>query len=198
MKRKSIIKIMTLVFVFVFSAGITHAAIQGSSHDFSGLSWNSTGEICNVCHTPHNANLADVESPLWNHSVTTQTFTLYTSPTMSGLGLQPRPISKACLSCHDGTVALDSFGGNTGATFMGGDATVGTDLSDDHPVSIRWTHQNENPACASCHSIPQQVPFFGGYVECATCHDVHNGTGNAGMLRVTSDGDQICFFCHRK
>ena len=81
--------------------------IVGSAHDFSGEGW-SGGEICLPCHTPHNADTTEPDAPLWNHAVTSALYTLYDSPTMDVAPEQPRPASKLCLSCHDGTVALDS------------------------------------------------------------------------------------------
>ena len=50
--------------------------IRGSGHDFSDASW-SNGEICLPCHTPHNSNLDVARAPLWNHELTTATYTLY-------------------------------------------------------------------------------------------------------------------------
>jgi len=38
--------------------------ISGSAHDFSGNGW-SGGQICIVCHTPHNADATVAESPAW-------------------------------------------------------------------------------------------------------------------------------------
>ncbi len=184
------------------AAGISQ--VRGSGHDFSGASWNSTGEICVVCHTPHNSNTSVQGAPLWNHRVTTATFTLYSSPTMKVQPEQPRGVTKLCLSCHDGTVALDSFGGMTGNTFISGEAKIGTDLSNDHPVSIKWKHQNSLPSCNNCHDVHGKpyssiLPFFDGYVECATCHDPHNGTpANGHMLRMDNSGSKLCLYCHGK
>ena len=112
------------------------AAITGSAHDFSAKSWNPGGEICVVCHTPHNATTAT--TPLLNHTLTKATFTVYSSPSLNATVGQPSASSLACLSCHDGTVAIDAFGGNTGTTFMTGGDKLGTDLSNDHPVSFTF------------------------------------------------------------
>ncbi|MCF6248770.1 MAG: cytochrome C, partial [Desulfobacula sp.] len=85
------------------------AGITGSAHDFSGATtWNSSGEICITCHTPHNADIN--EQPLWNHTVTAASYTLYTSGTLDSVAGQPAGTSKRCLSGHDGTGALDSYG----------------------------------------------------------------------------------------
>jgi len=51
---------------------------------------------------------------------------------------QPDGVSKLCLSCHDGTVALDSYGGVNGSTIITGSALLGTDLSTSHPISMKY------------------------------------------------------------
>ncbi len=176
--------------------------IATSKHDFSGQGW-SGGEICIACHTPHSAETSVPDAPLWNHEVTTTTFTLYTSPTLNWAPEQPRGPTKLCLSCHDGTVAIDSFGGNVGSTLISGPANLGTDLSNDHPVSVEWRHQTDLPVCGQCHSMhgplyPEDLPFFDGYLECSTCHDVHSGTGFPSLLRMDLQGSYLCLYCHNK
>ncbi len=178
------------------------AQIAGSPHDFSSQGW-SEGEICKPCHTPHHADAAVTAAPLWNHEVTTATYTLYSSPTMDVDVEQPGEVSKLCLSCHDGTVAMDSFGGKTGGMFMSGPAVVGEglDLSDDHPVGIYWDHQTVS-GCGSCHyahgdPYSYKVRFYNRRVECASCHDPHNnGAEDSGMLRVGMAGSELCLECH--
>ena len=91
--------------------GITLSAsgqIVGSEHDFSSYAW-SGGEICKPCHTPHFA-MAGIPR-LWNHELTVANYTMHAGPgsAVDDFDLQ----SRLCLSCHDGTVALDSFGGQT-------------------------------------------------------------------------------------
>jgi predicted CXXCH cytochrome family protein len=177
-------------------------------HDFSALGW-SGNEICVVCHTPHDADVAAIElaGPLWNHEVTTATFTLYSSPTLYATPVQPMGPSKLCLSCHDGSVAIDSFGGATGETFVAGDALIGTDLSDDHPISIAWEHQTQQGSCFNCHAVhggsggPTFVsppPFFEGRVECSSCHDVHDSAGFDNLLWISNAGSALCLHCHGK
>jgi len=76
------------------------AVITGSEHDFSTASWNSSGETCVVCHAPHGGSVVE-NAPLWNHSLTTQSFTLYTSGTLNAADLgQPTGTTRLCLSCH--------------------------------------------------------------------------------------------------
>ena len=195
--RSGLFFIVSILFTW-----LVYGAIQGSAHDFSTPGW-AGGEICLPCHTPHNADTTVTDSPLWNHRVTTAVFTLYSSPTLDVSPEQPRGPTRLCLSCHDGTVALDSYGGNSGSNYISGDFNLGTDLSNDHPVSILWQHQTNivSGSCGKCHgSNPNNppLPFFDGYVECATCHDVHNGTTYVKLLRKPLQGSEICFQCHGK
>ncbi|MCU7919885.1 MAG: cytochrome C [Candidatus Thiodiazotropha sp. (ex Epidulcina cf. delphinae)] len=191
----------TMVVMFALPA---MAAIEGSVHDLSASGFTG-GEICNVCHVPHNTN-ATVQAPLWNHTISTATYDIYTSPTMAATAEQPAPggLSRMCLSCHDGTVAVDSFGGSTGTTFIDPRANLGTDLSNDHPIGIRWLHVESNQ-CLNCHGIPvtgprgKELKFIDGKVECPTCHDVHNEeVQGVKLLRKTLVGSELCFHCHQK
>jgi len=206
MKKKLITVVMVAMVVAFSSSKMAKAEITSSAHDLSGAGWNSEGEVCNVCHTPHNALAEDVAAPLWSHAVTSATYTVYSSDSFTRTAEQPRAESKACLSCHDGTVAIDSYGGKTGAaSFPSGPALIGTDLSDDHPISIDWlenSHWEASLNCLGCHFVHGathtggDLVFFDGYIECATCHDVHNGTAHPKMLRKA--GGDICLHCHNK
>jgi len=193
--------------LMVFATMPAAAVISGSAHDFSGAGWNSSGEICIVCHTPHNA--AAAAGPLWNHEETaTASFTLYTSTTLNATMSQPSGISKLCLGCHDGTVAVDNFGGTTTGTqtidLINAAAEVGTDLSNDHPVSFTYDTALSgadgsltDPVDAAGSGLTG-LELFGGQLECATCHDVHNEPGIASLLRVSNAGSALCLTCHTK
>jgi len=72
---------------------------------------NDYGEVCVYCHTPHGAN-ANVMLPLWNRTIKATTYTTYAAlgtSTLTQAVTQPGPNSLACLSCHDGQVAVDSI-----------------------------------------------------------------------------------------
>lgn len=176
--------------------------ITGSKHDFSGLGW-SESEICKPCHTPHHADLS-VTAPLWNHELTQATYELYDSEYLINDPEQPGEASLLCLSCHDGTVALDSYGGSHGATFISGDALIGTDLRNDHPIGIAWTHQYKGSNCTGCHGSGHHgggmfdfiTPFYDGKVECMSCHEPHNSENVPFMLRMSNIGSAMCLICH--
>ena len=192
----------------MLGAGAAGAQISGSDHDFSGETW-SNGTICLPCHTTHDG-VTDFVAPLWNHQVTEATFTMYTSDTLDGaVDPQPADVSKACLSCHDGTVALENFGGTTnGTTFITGPALIGTDLANDHPISVVYsagtgTGQDPelNPTTATYADGTIADYLFAGKVECATCHDVHNGGAvgtNPALLVEDPAGSVMCLRCHAK
>jgi len=194
-----------IVFVGLFAAVAAQAAITGSPHDFSSEAWNVSGEVCITCHTPHNADSVQ-GTPLWNHETTTATFTMYPGFDLdSPVPTEPSGSSKTCLSCHDGTVALDSFGGATGGTNMTGDALLGNDLSNDHPISFTYDAALATADGELVTPVGGQVGvlhLIGGRVECGTCHDVHRRAGdvdpNSKLLAMDNSGSSLCFTCHTK
>ncbi|MEJ2394708.1 MAG: cytochrome C [Candidatus Thiodiazotropha sp.] len=216
MRQKVLVAVATALLLLSTLPAV--AGVQGSVHDFSANIW-SAGEICTACHTPHNANGA-VQVPLWNHEISTATYTLYSSSTLkiSPVQLEPGNISRLCLSCHDGTIAVDSFGSRAGDQKIVGNPNLGTDLSDDHPVGIYWDHQTQVPGendCLVCHSfylLPggwgygmdlanagNELKFYNHRIECPTCHDVHNTeVQDVKLLRKTRAGSAICLHCHPK
>jgi predicted CXXCH cytochrome family protein len=201
MTRKSCYRLMA-AFVVVAVGTAAIAGITGSKHDFSSETW-AEGQICLPCHVPHNAMTdgGGVIRPLWNHVMTTATFDMY--PTVPA-GRQPATESKLCLSCHDGTVAVDSFGDNTGTTFITGDALLGTDLSDDHPIAVTYPAPSadddfvDDPTLGD--SNVKLVDIGGGdlRVECTSCHDPHDGDTVPEFLRDTMAGSLLCLRCHDK
>lgn len=197
-------------------SGVASAGtIVGTKHDLSAQTW-AGGEICVVCHTPHNAG--STEGPLWNHTITTATHTMYTSPSLDAASDgQVTGTSKLCLSCHDGTVAVDSFGGTAGGAYSLGNAfNLGTDLSNDHPISITYdstlatvdaglfdpatTEVTIGEGMHTKTGSISDVMLPGGKVQCASCHDVHNqfAVQNTKLLRVTNAGSGLCLTCHQK
>jgi predicted CXXCH cytochrome family protein len=207
--KKSLKNVVCLLALVAITSP-TFAAITSSAHDFSGESW--TSEICNVCHTPHNGTIQE-NSPLWDHDLTSETgYSLYTGVSIQAtdLGQPTSGISKLCLSCHDGTIALDSFGGAVGADFIldGEPGYIGgTDLSNDHPISFTYDTtladadgSLHNPAVVTTElgdTIDADL-LFGGKVECASCHDVHNAADEAYLLVINNDGSDLCLTCHDK
>ena len=116
--------------------------IQGSRHDFSGATWNLSRDTCSPCHQGggHNGSGAPSEAN-WGHAASTATFTLYDSPTFKAGRHSPKGASLACLSCHDGTVAINQLvSGLEGseAVYVNSASQIGPDLHTTHPVSFTY------------------------------------------------------------
>ena len=182
------------------------AEITGSEHDFSESTWNPSGEICIVCHTPHKA-VIQTNFPLWNHAVTSATYQLYTSATLNATPGQPAGASRACLSCHDGTVALNSFGGNTGNVIIDPAYRIGIDLRDDHPITFTYDTalsqadpELKNPATAASGlgGTIQHDLLIADKLECSSCHDVHNKYNLSSLLVKSNAASALCLTCHSK
>ena len=70
---------------------------------------NQYQEVCVYCHTPHGAN-SQIDAPLWNRTVNTGQYQIYDKPrTLNRPIGQPGPNSLTCLTCHDGTISIDSI-----------------------------------------------------------------------------------------
>jgi len=204
MKRTFII-VLTILLTTSLADVSFGASIVGSKHDLSDRAW-SGGKICIVCHTPHNADPA-VKAPLWNHEVTTENFSIYNSTTIDATDLgQPSGISLACLSCHDGTVALDSFGGASGTEFITGDANLDIDISDDHPISFTYNNAlatadgalyDPTTKASGLGGTIQEDMLFNDKLECASCHAVHDPQYSP-FLRKDNNASSLCLTCHNK
>lgn len=181
--------------------------------------------------------------PLWNHEVTTEDhFTLYQSdfgegPSASGLDGagesgaddqfvdrhllnaaetldQPSSVSLLCLSCHDGTIAVNAYGFEPSASiggnnsFIGGSFLIGGsgNLSNHHPIGFDYAGVR-----AYDDEIVDESHRFGstdvtiisvldnGKMACYTCHDVHNSKNEGESLLWTSDrNNEFCCTCHLK
>lgn len=203
-------KLFTLAFVMLMGQYICAQGIVNSKHDFSANTW-ANNEICIVCHTPHHADITVAEAPLWNHELSIAVYDLYSSPTMDATDLgQPTANSKLCLSCHDGTVALENFGGTTGpgANYIGGSALIGIDLRDDHPISFTyddalatadgglWAPTTTTSGVGG-GTITEDM-LFNEQVQCASCHDVHDTAGNDFLLVKDNLSSALCLTCHDK
>ena len=163
-------------------------------------------EICIFCHTPHNAR-SDIPY-LWNRSDTTQNYITYESSTLHATVGQPTGASKLCLSCHDGTIALGAlvsrqeeipFAG--GIRFMPeGQTKLGTDLSDDHPVSFVY---DSALAIANGELLdpsvlqPEVRLDNNNQLQCTACHDPHSDTYGQ-FLVMQNIYSVLCTTCHQR
>lgn len=184
----------------------------------------ATDDVCIFCHSPH-TEVTGVEAPLWNRTTDNTGYTMYASPTLNmDIALAPEGVSLACLSCHDGVIALDSLingagsgnftpgGASQGWTFGGGvvapgnempagsTAFIGRDLSADHPISVTYDDTRDIAFDTIANVETAGLKFFGSTgdrVECATCHNPHEAT-NLTFLRIPNAASDMCTTCHSK
>lgn len=149
---------LVAVAALTFAAGSADAAISTTKHNLSssgtGANKTDVGQICVFCHTPH-GSATGASVPLWNKTLPAAgTFTTYSSTnssTIDGIVETVGSVSIACLSCHDGSQAMDTVlnapGSGTawgtaptwtGASTITGIANIGKDLTNDHPIGIQY------------------------------------------------------------
>jgi len=213
------------------AAGSNGGGILLSKHDMNVFIANNGGvadtdaRVCAFCHTPHHAadptatstfthadgttqTTYNVYLPLWSRAIDNGPYDQYVSETFNP-DTDNRfydPLagpSRLCMTCHDGTIAVDSYYGqerNSVTTgdddinyFGSGHFAIGASygLSNDHPVGFVYdvmqadsdyelnasssTFKNGTKTINSVLSDIQGVAG-GRVMTCASCHDVHNGS----------------------
>ncbi|MBI5409915.1 MAG: hypothetical protein HZA14_11165 [Nitrospirae bacterium] len=202
--------IFSLLFIFL-KTDAPGGSIIDTKHNLSvtgpGPIRSSTEEeICLFCHTPHNAR-RDIPY-LWNRQDSTVNYTPYQSSTLYAAVGQPTGASKLCLSCHDGTIALGAlisepreipFQG--GIRFIPeGPSRLGTDLSDDHPVSFLYDTSLafSNGELVDPSILPQEIKLDRErQLQCTACHDPHDDA-NSKFLVMPNTYSALCATCHQK
>lgn len=183
------------------------ASIVASKHNLSAtgpgtIKATAESQICVFCHVPHNAKTT---GPLWNRDQPAGPYTPYTSSTrkITAPGA-PTGASLLCLSCHDGTIALGKISSRTTAITMAGGKTnfapgdpsyLGTDLSDDHPVSFLYSSVLTNAELRT-PTAPVKLDAS-GQLQCTACHSPHDNA-NGKFLVVNNIGSALCRNCHNK
>ena len=172
------------------------ASIQGTAHDLSATGIG-TGNPCSFCHTPHGALSG---TPLWNHTLSNAVYQIYQSSSLEANISQPTGSSKLCLSCHDGTVALTQTTRSdaSGVYITPGSANLGTDLSDDHPISFVYSAalSVEDVQIRPPSTLPEQLQLDrSSELQCTTCHNPHDNQYGKFMV-MSNQRSQMCTSCH--
>lgn len=222
------ISFLSALILNLFNVGIAIAdpnSATHEAHDFSAEIWNTYNytttlgqQLCQPCHTPHNANLSVTEAPLWNHELSTATYTFFESiKDQSTLGVTAIDgTSKLCLACHDGTVALGSFGGQVGTQYITGGYNFSADLRNDHPVSVDYlqalsggygdlhqtthlfsTYDTLNLTYVAGTRPVSAMLDASGKVQCTSCHSAHSNS-TPYLMKMDNRGSALCLACHNK
>jgi len=211
----------------------------------TGMAYKSGSDtrICIFCHAPHNtyrlstatkgqgpiAPEAFTYLPLWNHQLQSTTYEMYENgpgAPVKGhnasqailIGSTPGNVSLLCLSCHDGSIAVNQYGNvdqpaasrGIGIGVMAPQYTVGAQgyLGNHHPVGFNYaavrtqdTQIRDPQAYNLTNGSTIQEHLFGSdnLLECASCHSVHN-KGNSGekLLWRSDQNSELCLTCHDK
>ena len=215
------------------------STVAGSGGTKTGVNGPSYA-LCNYCHVAHKfssevtAAGGSAKVPgqlLWNHTLSSSTaYSTYTSVTMQNkdiASLQPSGTpdsdvqnpSILCMSCHDGTVALNStytgLLGNSGNGMPLNMVINPADANKTHPVNFTYDTTLAQATGMRLPSGPYGVdvnspssavvPLFAGKMQCATCHEPHRGgtsdaTGHLlfrNFKAVYTDAQgSWCLYCH--
>lgn len=218
----------TLAFATEGSHG---GGILKSKHDMNmyvgshGGKLDKDQRVCAYCHTPHHSvgvgstvtvdivgsdpaatATYEVYYPLWSRALNpTATIDGYVSQTFNPTGKFYDPLagpSRLCMTCHDGTIAADSYYGETAGTANAGEDQLmmwsmgnfgigkGDSLSNDHPVGFVYKDMADDDTnyeikdqsssfvgtTKTIDSALTNIDGVGKVMTCASCHDVHNGT----------------------
>ena len=185
-------------------------------------------QVCIACHAPHRAPSSPL---LWNHRLSSNNFSWSDWTKTTGGTSLPTNIktwsgsSKACLSCHDGSVAIGAIyepnvnffnytmTGSAARHQIGG---LG-ELKGNHPVAIPYPYggvkntyngitTGDEALQSGWVATPTKVKIYADEntagpsnrgIECGSCHDPH-GTSNSDYLRDTITGSSLCRNCHAK
>ena len=148
-----------------------HGAVQNTPHNMNatfGANTIQDNQVCLPCHAPHNQP-DPTQGFLWNHVMSANGSTGYTMYAPLNTSIEGKSLvvglddtSMKCLSCHDGSVAVDNYGGynfttqtfgssvSPNKTFLGvANDTLGHStapfviggsgsLASDHPVGVLY------------------------------------------------------------
>lgn len=220
-KALQLLSIFTLI--LPLSASAAGKGVNASPHNLSiggpnpNFSFNEI-RVCVFCHAPHNASPTVWEAPLWNRELSVEyQYRMYQSPNfnakVSYASSTPTGASRVCLSCHDGTLALNRYGGKVLGSketlkFLSGATNLTTDLRDDHPISFLY----DDALALTAHLVSPSLltgPVKldqAGFVQCTSCHNPHDN--EFGKFLVMNNGDAtkpgynpavpspLCITCH--
>jgi len=161
-------------------------------------------QVCIFCHATHRASPVQ---PLWNRQMSVTAYIPYSSSALDALPGQPTGASKMCLSCHDGTIALGSVVSRTQVIQMAsgittlppGTSNLGTDLSDDHPMSFAYDSSlaAKDAAIVPPGLLPAELKLdVHQELQCTTCHDAHDNS-RGDFLSMNNTQSAMCRSCHQ-
>ncbi|VAX03816.1 Cytochrome c family protein [hydrothermal vent metagenome] len=151
---------------------------------------NEYGSVCVYCHTPHGAN-SQIDAPLWNRTINSGSYEIYDKPTTLMRPMSaPGPTSLTCLSCHDGTIAIDSIlnmpgSGRSPSGLVNGETSANLSFLDDwanNPLPDRLG------AALGNHAVMGTDIALG---NCTQCHNRDFETSSMNDFQVFTIGTDL-------
>ena len=140
---------------------------------------NEYNEVCVYCHTPHGANTT-INAPLWNRTNPGNSYQVYE---LSGSQASGNPVSQpganslTCLSCHDGTVAVDSIINMPGSQRY----NLGQQTAQDNSfLNNSWNNSVDGGSGGPDASVHLAMS------QCVACHSAGAGFVGAGAPDFTA------------
>lgn len=114
----------------------------------------------------------------------------------SGYGQELDPMSKNCITCHDGAYA-SAVSVRTGS-WQHSSNFNGSKLVGKHPIGIDYEmarlRQGRKTDLRPLASVDQRLVFFDGRMGCGTCHDPYSYIEM--KLVMSNRRSALCFACH--
>jgi predicted CXXCH cytochrome family protein len=200
-----------LLLAILFSSQIAAGggtSVVGSRHDLSvtgpgPIRAEQERQVCVFCHISHAAGDKLSSRPTPPAAPGMRAYESSTARTRAGA---VSGASRACLSCHDGTISVGDTRHKrirTAGVLAGGrlpsssPSNLGTDLRRSHPISIPMKLEHKTRRRGG--SYGEVAPDASGQIQCTSCHDPHAeyAAGPEGMfLRDTMRGSALCTRCH--
>ena len=199
-----------LVAACVLVAAVAFAGIANTKHNLSTSGPGTqiqNASVCGPCHIPHGGQTGGV-APLWARKTPTSNYSLYgNGKTLSNTNVtSPGTHSLTCLSCHDGSIAINTITKNGVDTTIGNvtnntayvnssgyivsvansayQALIGTDLTNDHPVGVVYNSGAQYAGLTN--SLTNQGSY---YTPTGTNWRIYGGGDNSGKVECGSCHD---------
>lgn len=154
--KSTIVGLLVMTGLIVVTDTCSAKSMLGSKHDLTsldkragtgvmvGVAFENYQSTCIYCHTPHRpeSEASEGKAPLWNREYPVTEYKLYQSPTLDADITQPAGITLACLSCHDGSLAVDRVMKRP---------PVGDDAQDLPKNHMRIARGGGDAQCSQCH-----------------------------------------------
>lgn len=144
--------------------------------------------FCKICH----GDLSELSA---GHKASLGEAHFRSQYIVSGSSRELDPMSRNCISCHDGTYA-------TSVTIQAGAWRHGRDFmrhdQGSHPVGVDYEAARFNRGSKTdlrpIDTVDRRIRFFQGTVGCGSCHDPYSTIPK--KLVMSDVNSKLCFSCH--